>query len=303
MMDVLRMDREALPKATADLDRARRDFSTFGYALIKDCLSQCEVAALRERLLEQAERECAAGKAHLADAGRPYYGAPRRGAHADFQLVRVLPNKGAVFRELILQPQVMVLMDQAFSGREFCISNLAGMITRGGTPAQVIHCDQSYLPDPPPSAWVSNVLYMITEFTDENGATRVVPGSHRQPPPRVEYHRDGRIEGQEDIETIPVEGAPGTAFVFDGRLWHGAGASRVPGPRLAISGYYMIPFLRQSENYPACIHDDVYRQLTPDQRAMLGFKLASTLNYIEPMIEGGRTNSDSVADFTPELHA
>jgi ectoine hydroxylase-related dioxygenase (phytanoyl-CoA dioxygenase family) len=290
-----------LPQATTDLDQVKRDFSEFGYGLIRDCLGPDTVAALAERLTEQAAAECEARKAHLADAGRHYYGVPQHGAHAHFQLVRVLPNKGRAFRDLILQPQVTEVMRHGFGDQEFCLSNLTGMVTRGGTPAQIIHCDQSYLPDPVPRAWVNNVLYMISEFTDQNGGTRVIPGSHQWPPPRVDYHPDGRIVGHEDVETIAIEGEPGTAFIFDGRLWHGAGASRTPGPRLAVSGYYINHFLRQSENYPACIHDDVYAQLSDAQKAMLGFKRASTLNYFEPLHEGGRGNVDAVSDYTPEM--
>ena len=275
----------SLPRPSQDLEQVKRDFTQFGYGLIKDCLSPTDIAALRTRLVEQAQAELA-----VQGVGQP-----------PFQLVRVLPNKGEVFRDLILQPQVTEVMRHGFGELEFCISNLTGMVTRAGVKAQVIHCDQSYLPDPPPRAWVNNVLYMISAFTEANGGTRVVPGSHRWAPPRMDYFHDGRIVGYEEVETIAIEGEPGTAFVFDGRLWHGAGASSVPGPRLAVSGYYMIPLLRQSENYPASIHDDVYAGLSRAQRDMLGFKRASTLNYIEPVREGGRTNTDTPAPFTPEM--
>ena len=281
-----RADVSRLPRATDDIEQAKRDFTEFGYALIENCLCPDEVAALRQRLVEQATAERRA---------------PGR-AQTPLQLVRVLPNKGQVFRDLILQPQVTELMAHGFGALDFCISNLTGMVTIAGMPAQVIHCDQSYLPDPQPRAWVNNVLYMISEFTEANGGTRVIPGSHRWPPPPIEYHKDGRILGAGRVDTMAIEGGPGTALVFDGRLWHGAGPSSVPGPRLAISGYYMTPLLRQSENYPASIHDDVYAQLSREQRDMLGFKRALTLNYIEPMHEGGRTNTDTPAPFTPEMH-
>jgi len=296
----LRFDR--LPEPTTDLEQVKRDFTEFGYGLIKDCLSSDQVARIRERLLEQAQAERNAGKANLADDGKPYYGRPKNADTASFQLVRVLPNKGEVFRDLILQPKVLEIMRHGFGELDFCMSNLTGMVTRKGAVAQVLHCDQSYLPDPQPRPWVNNVLYMITEFTDDNGGTRVIPKTHRNPPPKIEYFRDGRILSYENVETMAIEGPPGTAFVFDGRLWHGAGPSRVPGPRLAISGYYMVPQLRQSENYPACIHDDVYAAMSVEQRAMLGFKRALTLNYIEPMREDGRTNTDTFAEFTPEMH-
>lgn len=291
-----------LPRPTDDLEQVKRDFDAFGYGLIKDCLSPDEVAGIAERLTEQAAAEARAGRALVTEDRQSFSKKPREGDTAPFQLVRCLPNKGAVFRDLILQPKVMDVMRHGFGGMEFCLSNLTGMVTRKGAPPQVIHCDQSYLPNPQPRAWVNNVLYMITEFTDENGGTRVVPGSHRNPPPRVEYFPDGRYICHDEVETIAIEGPPGTGFIFDGRLWHGAGASSVPGPRLAISAYYIIPQLRQSENYPASLHDDVYAQLSDELKAMLGFKRAGTLNYIEPMWEGGRSNIDTPSLFTPEMH-
>src|SRR5580692_5647345 len=93
-----RADVSRLPRATGDIEQAKRDFTEFGYALIENCLRPDEVAALRQRLVEQATAE------RLA-AGR---------AQTPLQLVRVLPNKGQVFRDLILQSQVTELMAHGF---------------------------------------------------------------------------------------------------------------------------------------------------------------------------------------------
>lgn len=203
-----------LPEATSDLEQVKRDFTEFGYGMVKDSLDLSQVAAIKDRLVQQ-------GQAELAVGAKP---------EPAFQ--RVLPNKGQVFRELILQPKVFEMMTHGFGELEFCLSNITGMITRKGVPPQAIHCDQSYLPDPPPRAWVNNAIYMISEFTEENGATRVIPGSHRWPPPRMQYFEDGRYQGFEDMETTAIEGEAGTALVFDGRLWHGAGACRCPARAL-----------------------------------------------------------------------
>jgi ectoine hydroxylase-related dioxygenase (phytanoyl-CoA dioxygenase family) len=273
-----------LPTATADLDQVKRDFDEFGYGLIKDCLSRDETARIRERMVEQASAEV-----KLYGLTEPP--APQR--------LRFLPNKGEMFVDLILQPQVTDLMRHGFRGLDFCMSSMAGTLTYAGQPGQIIHCDQSTLPGPIPDAWVNNTIYMISEFTEANGATRVVPGSHRWPPPKVARTADGGFAGY-DGESVLIEGEPGTAFVFDGRLWHGAGATSVSG-RIAIVAFYMIPTLRQAENYPASLHDTVYERLSLEQRDMLGFKRASTLNYMEPHWQGGRGNTDTPMPYTPEL--
>lgn len=275
-----------LPVATADLDQVKRDFDEFGYGLIKDCLSKAQVEAIRARMLEQ-------GEAELPVQGLSAPPLPQR--------LRLLPNKGEVFRDLILQPQVTALMRHGFRGLDFCISSIAGTLTRKGAPGQMIHVDQGVLPEAVPQAWVNNTIYMISEFTDANGGTRVVPGSHRWAPPPITRTADGGFSGY-DGETVAIEGEPGTAFVFDGRLWHGGGEPKVSG-RIAIVAFYMIPVLRQAENYPASLFDEVYERLTDEERRMLGFGRASTLNYMEPRHEGGRANFDAPMPYTPELRA
>ena len=64
----------------------------------------------------------------------------------------------------------------------------------------------------------------------------------------------------------------------------------------------MTPVLRQAENFTASLHDEVYDRLSVAEREMLGFKRASTLNYMEPLREGGRGNTDTPMPYTPELH-
>src|ERR1700759_1621809 len=130
-----RADTNRLPEPTTDLDQVKRDFDEFGYGLIKDCLSVGQVARIRQRMLAQAEAERCLNK--LGDA-------------PNAQGVRILPNKGKIFRDLILQPQVTEMMTYGFRGLEMCLSTLTGIIPREGTSPQLIHSDQGYLPAPVP---------------------------------------------------------------------------------------------------------------------------------------------------------
>lgn len=277
-----------LPVATTDLEQVKRDFDEFGYGLIKDCLSPSQTAAIHQRILGQA-----AGERKLLGLDNPIA-----------QGVRVLPNKGAIFRDLILQPQVTEVMRHGFGGQDFIMSTMTGIITGKGVPAQLIHNDQSFLPEAQQTAWVNNVLYMISPFTEANGGTRVVPRSHRWAPPN--YGFANGMPTSEPVETIAIEGDAGTAFVFHGRLWHGAGPSDpkdTAPPRVAISAYYVLPILRQAENFGISLHDDIYASLTTEERNMLGFKRASTLNYIEPASPGGRGNTDTPMPHMAEMGA
>ena len=78
-----------------------------------------------------------------------------------------------------------------------------------------LHADQYYVPQPWTAPFAVNVAWLLDDFTDENGATRVIPGSHRALP-----------DFSEPIETVPVEGPAGSIMVMDGRLWHQTGENR-----------------------------------------------------------------------------
>jgi ectoine hydroxylase-related dioxygenase (phytanoyl-CoA dioxygenase family) len=81
---------------------------------------------------------------------------------------------------------------------------------------------------------------MLDDFTDENGGTRLVPGSHLSAERRT----------FDPSETVAAEGPAGAALVFDGRLIHGTGENRTPSEhRHAILSYYCKPFIRQQENF------------------------------------------------------
>jgi ectoine hydroxylase-related dioxygenase (phytanoyl-CoA dioxygenase family) len=91
-----------------------------------------------------------------------------------------------------------------------------------------------------PTALVANIAWMLDDFTEDNGGTRLVPGSHL-----VRERGDYALE-----QTIAAEGPAGSALIFDGRLVHGTGANLTKDEeRRAILSYYCRPFVRQQENF------------------------------------------------------
>ena len=92
-----------------------------------------------------------------------------------------------------------------------------------------------------PAACV-NVLWMLCDVSEENGGTRLVPGSHlsgRQPTPE-----DDRPE-----DIVSAQAPAGSALIIDGRLWHGTGANRTDGDRLVVLTTFCGPQFRPQENY------------------------------------------------------
>ena len=111
---------------------------------------------------------------------------------------------------------------------------------------------------------VCNVMWAVSDFTKENGATRLVPGSQlsgRAPEP-------GRC-----YEVVHAEAPPGSIVVWEGRTWHGSGLNTGTAPRLGITMYWAAPLLRQLNNFTYGLRPEVVADLSDSERAVLGFKL------------------------------
>jgi ectoine hydroxylase-related dioxygenase (phytanoyl-CoA dioxygenase family) len=110
---------------------------------------------------------------------------------------------------------------------------------------------------------MANCLWMVGEFTDENGATHVVPGSHRA----------GRWPAyEEDVETVAGTGSVGTIMVWDGRLWHRTGVNRTNEPRLGVLCAYCRPFVRPQENSTLSVSPEVLEECSDELLTLLGFR-------------------------------
>jgi ectoine hydroxylase-related dioxygenase (phytanoyl-CoA dioxygenase family) len=218
------VDRE-LPVATTDCGTAFADLDTHGYCIVADVLSPGQVAALRRRVVEQGRGEQAGGVAfHDSKAN---------------QRLWMLVNKGRVFRDLVIHPFVLGMMPHLLD-ENFILSSLTANIARPGGEPMYLHSDQGYVGFWTPKPVVANILWMLDDFTDENGGTRLIPGSHLRPREPADTHE----------RTIAAVAKAGSAMVFDGRLIHGTGANRTADvQRHGILTYYCRPFIRQQENF------------------------------------------------------
>ncbi len=249
----------SLPPIRATLAEAKADLDEWGVARVADALSPAEVAALRTRLEEQAEAERAEGVAFI-DGG---------GAN---QRVWNLVSKGEVFRELLTRPLVRELAGHVLEG-DYCLSSHTANIAGPGGEPMVLHSDQGYAPRTVPFALAMNVMWMLCDFTDDNGATRVVPGSHRlaREPDRDAYAR-----------SLPGTGPAGTALIFDGRIWHGTGANTTADAyRWGVLTYFVRPWVRPQENYTLSTHPDVLRDASPELLGLLGLRVWRTLGGVQ----------------------
>ncbi len=122
---------------------------------------------------------------------------------------------------------------------ECLISSLSSIAIDPGEIAQPIHADDMVIPlDKPHVPIVCNSMWALTDFTEANGATRLVPRTHTRGNP--EY--GGRCR------SIAAEMPKGSVLIWDGSLWHGGGANTTNARRTGIAMNYCAGFIRQQEN-------------------------------------------------------
>lgn len=273
-----------LPEPTSDLDVAKRHMDKFGYCLLKDALGREEVDAIRSRLLTQLEAELERGVSRMRPDDKK-------------QLIRFLINKGQVFRDMIVHPGLHEMLRHVI-GDAYLLSSYHAHVAHPGS-TMAFHTDQFWMPPPttdrkqtlvkPGSitrsgnrgrhvggeelmepntiapAVTCNAMWMIDDYTAENGATLLVPGSHlsgRQPDPVLDSNANW----------VPATGPAGTAVVFEGRIWHTTGINTTDRPRIGLSTNFCAPQFRPQENYLLGTLPVVLEEASPELLALMGFR-------------------------------
>jgi ectoine hydroxylase-related dioxygenase (phytanoyl-CoA dioxygenase family) len=147
---------------------------------------------------------------------------------------------GAIFQKIPVHPNVLPVVEGVLDPG-LLISSLSSIAIGPDEQAQPIHADDQLIPlTRPHIPIICNTMWAITDFTEENGATRLVPGSHLrdEPPNPLELYDD----------TIAAEMPKGSVLVWVGSLWHGGGANRTDRRRVGIAMNYCAGYIRQQEN-------------------------------------------------------
>ena len=292
-----------------------------GFAIHKRFLDQRRVAALRERVVEQADLERKQGVAEVSHSGtasgREF--CEPDAAEAIFQAVSFLPNKGKVFRELAMEPVLHEYLRYCFSDVPYNLATQAATLVRAGGEHQVFHSDQQAWPFLTPLPALMTSVVCLSEFSSEMGSTRVVPGTHRGSPPEISIDTaTGRVANPSPIDSLAIEAESGDLVMWDGRLWHAQGASTAAKTRIAIIQVFAMHMVKPQDVYPAIVHDDVYAKLSEAERQMLGFEVhfeyagriaprhsedrRSNTNYSYPFVPELRRDSDTRAVPLPDAH-
>ena len=173
-----------------------------------------------------------------------------------------LINKGPVFEQVMLEPAVLEAVEFVL-GPKFKLSSFnVRDASPHGEGAQPLHVDSGAVADEQ-GYWVCNSIWMLDDFTAENGATRVVPGSHRWrrvPPPGL-Y---GTYPGER-----LVTGPAGTVIVMNAHTWHGGTPNRTTSPRRAMHIYFTRWDKPQQQYQKQLLSAEVQARLSPQARQLL----------------------------------
>jgi len=231
--------------ATDHRARVERD----GYTIIEDVFSAAEGdAVLRE--VARLERDLRIEFATNDFEGR--------------QTKRVynLLLYGTLFESIPVHPSVLPVVEGVLDSG-CLISSLSSIAIHPGESAQPIHADDQLLPLPKPHVpTVCNTMWALTDFTEANGATRLIPGSHL---------RDHSPLFGSEHASIPAEMRRGSVLVWHGSLWHGGGANRSDAVRVGIAMNYCAGWVRQQENQQLGIPREVARRFSPRLRELVGY--------------------------------
>jgi hypothetical protein len=212
-----------------------------------------------------------------------------------------LVARSATCRALVQHPLVLASTKGLLEGATSFQLHLTQVIAIGpGEPGQPIHRDQwafDFFPFPKGYEVQCNTIWAMTDFTAENGATRVIPGSH--------LYEDKLELTHDDCEA--AEMPAGSVFLYTGAVYHGGGANRSGDTRYGLNLTYARSWLRQEENQYLSVPLEIARTLPDELLKLIGYRRgAYALGYVDDVRDPldalrGERSADSGAGLLGDL--
>ncbi len=283
-----RVPRQAVPSAVVSTDAIPR----FAEPVDRETLAE----ALREHglaIVERAAPESLATRVQHDLAPYLERVLPSQGTFMGLRTRRTgrLVAKSAACRELMLHPMVLGALELAFDRGcyDFQLHGTSASRIEPGESAQSLHRDDSVFPflhPSPPNSFVC--VWAIDEFRKENGATRVIPGSH--------LWDDATTPDETQCQF--AEMPRGSLLIFDAALYHGAGANTSEQSRTGVLISYSLGWLRQEENQFLAVPPALAKTLPQRLRELVGYKNHGFLGHFE-LGSPERALAESVQDVYP----
>jgi ectoine hydroxylase-related dioxygenase (phytanoyl-CoA dioxygenase family) len=212
-----------------------------------------------------------------------------------------LLERSPTVRELAIHPTVIGALDRVLAGRgagyQLHLTQVIDIWPGQG--AQMVHRDQwafDFFPFPAGFEVECHTMWALSDFTEQNGATRVIPTSN--------HWEDGLRPGVE--RTVPAEMPRGSVMLYVGSLYHGGGENRADERRLGINIGYTLSWLRQEENQYLACDPGVARTFPEELLRLMGYaRGAYALGYVGDLHDPldvllGRTGATAGATFAAE---
>jgi len=256
---------ETLP-ANARKSKIMKIIERDGAVILKDVLTSREIAQLKSEIDPYVQ---------ATEDGRDEF----TGKHTT--RTGALVARSPMCRDLIMNPQIRAAADKLLlpNCQRYQLHLTQVIRIKPGQKKQSIHRDRwawgKYLKDIEPQL---NTIWAVTDFTKENGATQVVPGSTQWP--------DNRKARENEIGY--AEMSAGSVLIYTGSVFHGGGANTSKADRAGINITYTLGWLRQEENQYLSCPPEIARTLDPELQALIGYAMGSyALGYYTPPLAPG----------------
>jgi ectoine hydroxylase-related dioxygenase (phytanoyl-CoA dioxygenase family) len=233
--------------ADATADEVVASMADVGYCVVERLLPAGETAAIKADL-DRVLLDVPFGR-------NDFEGHRTRRIYNVFAKTRALDD-------VSLHPLLLGVLDRVLGQYQF--SAPVGIQIGPGEPAQVIHYDDVVYPLPwPHGEVVVNSMWAFDDFTEANGATRIIPGSHRRPTAEV----------PQGATTVPLEMPAGSVVFYPGTVLHGGGANHTDRTRLGVILEFCSAWIRPQENHLLGVPRSVVRELPERLQELLGYNV------------------------------
>lgn len=238
---------------TSEIARCIQEVEDQGFSIAEGTFSR----DFCDEIMEEIERLEAIGPPALKPSEFVGYSTQRY-----FDLL----NEGQVWQRVATHPLLLEVL-QGVLGEDVLLSTMGTAVIGPGEPAQAIHCDdQLYGMKRPHKNLVCNTMWALSDFTEETGATRVVPGSHKS----ASYAKPG-----ESHDTVGVVMPRGSVAFVVGTCYHGAGANTSEERRWALTINYCAGCMRQQENLMLAVGRERAESFPQELQNLIGYRISS----------------------------
>ncbi len=236
----------------AKIDTHLSRIKTDGYTIVEDAIEPELTAELRDAVRACCDELGVEPKGNRAEG------------FATKRLYNLVP-RAPVFQKLPVHDQVLPLVEQVLEP-ECLLSGTTAMDIGPGERLQGLHADDGLFKiGRPHQPMMATTIWALTDFTADNGATRIVPKSHLEP---------GHPDPDDESIAIAAEMPAGSVLVMDSQLWHCGGPNTTEDDwRLGLNVQYVRGFFRTQQNQYLSIPPDQVPDYSPRLRQLLGFEL------------------------------